>query len=158
MARVIAVEKPMQYSVSRTSLSMVLGIAITFTPSLIQARRVAQRIVAADGDQIIELQLLQFFSTCELMSQVVPVLGKAVRRPKTAAAAFIFDGLVRLECSIVPPERSMVRVLARFERQNVTLPAGRIVEIEVRQTFPAAADADDFAIVLRAAIDHSFDD
>jgi len=29
MARVTAVEKPMQYSVSRTSLSMVLGTAIT---------------------------------------------------------------------------------------------------------------------------------
>ena len=34
IARVIAVEKPMQYSVLRTSLSMVFGIAMTFTPSL----------------------------------------------------------------------------------------------------------------------------
>ena len=33
MARVIAVEKPMQYSVLRTSLSIVFGIAITFAPS-----------------------------------------------------------------------------------------------------------------------------
>ena len=32
MARVMAVEKPMQYSVLRTSLSMVLGTAMTFTP------------------------------------------------------------------------------------------------------------------------------
>ena len=32
MARVIAVEKPMQYSVLRTSLSIVFGIAITFAP------------------------------------------------------------------------------------------------------------------------------
>ena len=34
VARVIAVEKPMQYSVLRTSLSIVLGMAMTFTPSL----------------------------------------------------------------------------------------------------------------------------
>ncbi len=32
MARVMAVENPMQYSVLRTSLSMVLGTAITFMP------------------------------------------------------------------------------------------------------------------------------
>ena len=32
MARVIAVENPMQYSVLRTSLSMVFGTAITFMP------------------------------------------------------------------------------------------------------------------------------
>ncbi len=34
VARVMAVEKPMQYSVLRTSLSIVLGIEITFMPSL----------------------------------------------------------------------------------------------------------------------------
>jgi hypothetical protein len=39
VARVIAVEKPMQYSVLRTSLSMVLGMQITFTPS--RCRRAA---------------------------------------------------------------------------------------------------------------------
>ena len=33
VARVIAVEKPMQYSVLRTSLSIVLGIAITLKPA-----------------------------------------------------------------------------------------------------------------------------
>jgi len=38
-ARVMAVEKPMQYSVLRTSLSMVLGMAMTLTPSL--SRRAA---------------------------------------------------------------------------------------------------------------------
>ena len=34
VARVMAVEKPMQYSVFRTSLSIVFGMAMTFTPSL----------------------------------------------------------------------------------------------------------------------------
>ena len=33
MARVIAVEKPMQYSVLRTSLSMVFGMAMTLNPN-----------------------------------------------------------------------------------------------------------------------------
>ena len=39
IARVIAVEKPMQYSVLRTSLSMVLGMQTTGKPSL--SRRAA---------------------------------------------------------------------------------------------------------------------
>ena len=34
LARVIAVEKPMQYSVPWTSLSMVLGMAMSGTPAL----------------------------------------------------------------------------------------------------------------------------
>ncbi len=34
LARVTAVEKPMQYSVPGTSLSIVLGMAISGTPSL----------------------------------------------------------------------------------------------------------------------------
>ena len=34
LARVIAVENPMQYSVPWTSLSMVLGIAMSGTPAL----------------------------------------------------------------------------------------------------------------------------
>ena len=33
VARVIAVEKPMQYSVLRTSLSIVFGMAMILTPS-----------------------------------------------------------------------------------------------------------------------------
>ena len=39
MARVMAVEKPMQYSVLRTSLSIVLGMAITLTPELVELGR-----------------------------------------------------------------------------------------------------------------------
>ena len=49
------------------------------------------------------------------------------------------------------------RVVA-VQRQNIAFFAGRIVEIEMRQALPAAADADDLAIVLRAAIDHFLDD
>ena len=41
LARVIAVEKPMQYSVPWTSLSMVFGIAISGTPWFDQDLRVA---------------------------------------------------------------------------------------------------------------------
>ena len=59
---------------------------------------------------------------------------------------------------MVPPLRSMVRVLSRFERQDVARFAGGILQIDVGQTFPAAADADDFAIVFGAAVDHSLDD
>ncbi len=52
----IAVEKPMQYSVLRTSLSIVLGMAITLTPCLIEPRRIAERVVAADGDEVLDAE------------------------------------------------------------------------------------------------------
>ena len=58
MARVMAVEKPMQYSVLRTSLSIVFGTAMTFMPCWSSVGGVAERIVAADGDQVIEAQRL----------------------------------------------------------------------------------------------------
>ena len=48
LARVIAVEKPMQYSVPWTSLSIVLGMATSGTPAFDQDLRVRQRVVAAD--------------------------------------------------------------------------------------------------------------
>ena len=64
----MAVENPMQYSVLRTSLSIVLGCAITLKPVPVQARGIAERVVAADGDQVVEPQLFQIFK--HLRSQV----------------------------------------------------------------------------------------
>ena len=56
LARVIAVEKPMQYSVPWTSLSIVLGIATQRHAGVDQDLRVRQRVVAADGDEDVDAE------------------------------------------------------------------------------------------------------
>jgi hypothetical protein len=48
------------------------------------------------------------------------------------------------------------RVFA-VQGQDVMLPAGRVIQIDVRQSFPASANADYFTSDFRAAIDHRFD-
>ena len=48
-------------------------------------------------------------------------------------------------------------ILAR-QRQDVAFFARLVVEFDVRESFPAAPDADDFAIVFGASIGHFFDD
>jgi len=82
------------------------------------------------------------------------VVSRAVLRKallsQNAGSTFIFEGLVRLECRNVPPVRSTLRVLLRFQRQDVAGCTLFVVEVDVGETFPAAADADDFAIALRA--------
>ncbi len=42
--------------------------------------------------------------------------------------------------------------------QNVAGLAGRVVQIDVGEAFPAAADADDLAIVFRTAVYRAFND
>ena len=56
LARVIAVEKPMQYSVLRTSLSIVLRMAMILTPSSVELVRIAERVVATDRDQMFDAE------------------------------------------------------------------------------------------------------
>jgi len=58
MARVTAVEKPMQYSVLRHVVVHGFGHRDDFHALPVQLRRVAQRIVAADGDYVIQVQRL----------------------------------------------------------------------------------------------------
>ena len=74
-ARVIAVEKPMQYSVPRTSLSIVLGTPITGNPALERAAAKAERVVAADGDQAADAQALQILQTMGVKSYDLPSKG-----------------------------------------------------------------------------------
>ena len=44
------------------------------------------------------------------------------------------------------------------QRDEIVRPAGRIIEIQVRQGLPAAAEAHDLDIILAAAIGHGLDD
>ena len=118
-ARVIAVEKPMQYSVPGTSLSIVFGIATSGTPASTRTRREAQRVVAADRDEVVEPEPLDVVE--DERRQVVDVrrpvaiAGEpvAVDARRAAVEPRIFRGFVREVWSNVPPVRSIVRVFVR---------------------------------------------
>ena len=164
MARVMAVEKPMQYSVLRTSLSMVLGTAITFTPLRPVALHssACRRRRSRSGSRAQRFDVLQHLRGDIEDGGVDAFLGRLLSLGNPAlengGSFFIFDGLVRELCRNVPPVRSTVRVFSRFRGQNVTRLAGRVVQNDVCQAFPSAPDADDLAADLGAAIDHFLDD
>ena len=108
----------MQYSVPWTSLSIVLGMATSGTPAFDQDLRVGQRVVAADRDQDVDAERREVVE--DERRQVVEavadgVAARARPRPATAAAppSRILRGFVREVCRIVPPVRSIVRVLIR---------------------------------------------
>ena len=118
LARVMAVEKPMQYSVPWTSLSMVLGMAIERHAVVVQRLREAQRVVAADRDEVVEAQALDVLEHDG--RQVVDLavdgcmLGRALGvRCAGSRSARILRGFVRDVWSNVPPVRSIVRVESR---------------------------------------------
>ena len=51
----------------------------------------------------------------------------------------------------------MVRVFSRFERQDIAGAAGRILQIDMREALPAAANADHLAADLASTVDHRLD-
>ena len=117
-ARVIADEKPMQYSVPGTSLSIVFGMATSGTPLVDQDPRERQRVVAADRHEGVDAQRVEVLEHDR--RQVVAVLVGPValgrgrcRASRAATRAFIRAGFVREVWSTVPPVRSIVRVLRR---------------------------------------------
>ena len=131
---------------------------MTFDTFVVQPRCVAQRVVAADGDQVVKPQRLDVFQ--HLRGDVVDGGSDALlcalqtwgscHLRRLGGSFFILAGLVRELCRKVPPVRSMVRVISRFSGKYVTRAAGRIFQVDVRQAFPPAADSDDFAVDLAA--------
>ena len=117
LARVIAVEKPMQYSVPCTSLSIVLGIAISGIPAL-------TRTCEYDSVSSPPMVTRTSMPSAARLSRTSGVRSKTPSdtacRARSAAsihggipASGIFRGFVRDVCRMVPPVRSMVRVLIR---------------------------------------------
>jgi hypothetical protein len=76
----------------------------------VQFGGVGERVVAADGDQHVDLQRLD---DGEDVIRRVDIAGVGVRpfflTKSGTSAAFMRDGRVREECRIVPPERLMER-------------------------------------------------
>ena len=159
-ARVMAVEKPMQYSVPWTSLSMVFGIAITGMPAAESAAEKLSvssppivtrqpmprrsRFSSTIGREIVilavERQLLDAIGTeCVLEAWLRGHFARIGARRVQDGAAGAVDG---------------ARVVAR-ERANID---GILVGVgHVGQSFPPLANADDLAAHFFRAIDDGLD-
>ena len=126
--------------------------------------RVAQRVVAADGHQVIQGESLDVLEDRRgdvehrrghallggfLLGKFLPFqnrrdflhLGRIGARAMQVGAARAIDG-----SGILP-----------VEGKNVAGPAGGVLEVDVRQPFPAPANADDLAPDLASAVDHRLD-
>ena len=131
LARVIAVEKPMQYSVPWTSLSIVFGIATSGTSAF-------TRTCEYDSVSSPPIVMSTSMPRAERWSRTSGVRSKrsspVANRARSASvsqggspADRIRRGFVREVCRIVPPVRSMARVLVRSSGPEV----GRI-EVRAR--------------------------
>ncbi len=116
-ARVIAVEKPMQYSVPLTSLSIVLGMAMIWTPASLSTFEYDSVSSPPIEMRVWIPRRSRFSRTIGVKSHTSsPVCRLARRSAGTTDGSFpwrIFRGLVRDEWRNVPPVRSTVRVLMR---------------------------------------------
>jgi len=82
LARVMAVEKPMQYSVPWTSLSMVLGTATSLTPWSARTWLKLRVSSAADRDEVVQAELLDVLEDhgCEVVDALLDLeLLEAIR-------------------------------------------------------------------------------
>ena len=162
LARVIAVEKPMQYSVPWTSLSIVLGMATSGTPCVVERLGEAQRVVAADGDEVVEAHGLDVLEHDR--REVVAVLAdrasasaRSATRWAGSGSRFILRGLVREVCSQVPAGAVDGARGDAVERHDV-LVVERGARPLVGQALPAATDAADLEAQLGRAIRDALDD
>ena len=162
LARVIAVEKPMQYSVPWTSLSIVLGIATRGTPSLtrtcekdsVSSPPIVTRTSRPRCREVVEDQRRQVVDAVADL-----VAAPAPRRPSTAAGprprifARVRPRGVE-DRAAGPVDRPGVDPVERSEVVGIELGAGP----DVGQALPAAADAEDLVAGLGRPVDDALDD
>src|SRR5580693_6412303 len=158
-ARVIAVEKPTQYSVPRTSLSIVLGMPISGNPVLCSSAakpRVSSPPITTRQPMP---SLSRFRSTIGVKSKVFPSLDSVWSSDcEIWAGRMLFlirIGLVRDVCSTVPPPWSIARVFARQQPDVARIDFLRWVKM--RQALPASADPDYRTPHLTGAVDYRLD-
>ena len=126
---------------------------------------IAESVVAADGDQVVEAEGLDVLEHAGVMSKTVDgdallgglACGNSALRG-SAGASSSSTGLVRELCRIRAAGAVDRAGILAIQRQDVARAARRVLQVDVRQAFPAAADADHLAADLAAAIDHRFDD
>src|SRR4029077_17512628 len=115
--------------------------------------RVAQRVVAADGDQEVQAQCADVLKNlrCEVIGhRRRPVLHTLRPWEVTSLAhgrqAFYF-GRVGARAVQIGSARAVNRAsILAVEGKNVTGTAGRIFQIDVCQAFPSSTDTDNLAV------------
>ncbi len=131
---------------------------------LIEFGRIAQRVVAPDGDQVFELQLLQIleYLRCQVVYRAGFSIFRHLRRRKGSATQkfrHLFH-LGRIGAGGVQ-ERAAGAVdrarIAPVQRQNIARSARGIIQVDMRQPFPASPDTDHFTTDFTASIDHALD-
>ena len=131
----------------------------------VELRGVAQRIVAADGDQVIQVQRLDVLQ--HRLGDVEDrgghaLLGGLLRGKScpssTGGSFFIFDGIGARTVQIGAAGAVDGAGVLAIQRQHVARAARRILQVDVRQSFPAAADADHLAADFAAPVNHRLDD
>ena len=131
----------------------------------IQTRGVTQRIIAADGYQIVQLQRLQIFQhpLRHVISGVLLAVLLALRRRKIAPRQKRRNRFHLGRIRAARMQKCAARALDRArivagQRQYVARLARRVVEVDVGQALPPAAQADHFIIQLTRAIRNAFND
>src|SRR6266581_8042956 len=126
---------------------------------------VTERVVAADGDQMFDAEPRE---VRQHLAGDVPRPGcdaalRAERGWKVVADEMIWQllhlgriGAARVQHGAAAPVYG-ARVVT-VQRDDVVGPAGRVLEVHVREGLPTTAEADDLDVVLAAAICHALND
>ena len=135
-------------------------MATSGTPSLVQTARERQRAVAAERHEAVELEEVDGAQRGGGQVVASALVGLAFRRQRCCGmcSGLLIDGLMREVCSIVPPKRSIERVLMRPRGMIHGGVVGGGLGDDVEQRGPAAAQADDLvAVVIEQPSDESLD-
>jgi len=130
----------------------------------VELGRVAERVVTADGDEVLDAESREVRQ--HLLGEVPGVGGGTLsaRGERKVLAGEVIGQLGhfrRVGTARVQHRPTATvdgaRILA-VEGHDVAAHAGRVFEVQVRQRFPAATQTDDLDIVFAAAVGHRFDD
>src|SRR6266404_6348703 len=132
---------------------------------LVELGRVAERVVAADGDQVFDAEPRKVRQ--HLLGEV-PRLGRKAALGTQGDWNIVADEMIgqllyfgRIDAARVqhgaaaPVDSASVFTV---QRVNVVRPAVRVLKVQVRERLPTAAQTDDLDAVLTAAVSHALDD
>ena len=145
---------------------MVFGTAITLTPMRVQLGRIAQRVVAADGDQRVQPQrfdVLQHLlahvvrrsTSCRPWCSLFWENPGPSGSPASCPSSTDWSGCCAARCRRSGRWCACSRASAAGCSVPCWLGSSRV---HMREPFPPAANPDDFAAVLRGAVGDFLDD
>src|SRR5882724_1745472 len=132
---------------------------------VVELGRITERVVAADGDQVFDAEPRK---VGQHLAGEVPRLSRAAAPGTRGNWDIVADEMTgqplyfgRIDAARVqhgaaaPVDGASVFTVQRHE---VVRPAGRVLEVQVREGLPPTAETDDLDVVLTAAISHALDD